>query len=479
VLNVSEISKAFWGTQALHRVSLQVARGEVRAVMGENGAGKSTLMRILAGIETPDSGTIAFDGRGISMIHQELLPFPDLTVAENIWMGQEPVRAWGWLDRPAMLRGARERLARAGLALDPTRPMRELSVAEIQGVEIAKAIARQADLLIMDEPTSALSAREAESLFAIIADLKRNGAAILYISHHIEEVFRIADSVTVLRDGRHVATEPVSALDPARLIALMVGRELDASIARTPEPPGEAALAVRSLSKRGRFRDVSFELRRGEVLGVAGLMGAGRTDFASAIFGLAPADAGEILVSGRPVRIASPADALRHGIAMVTEDRKEFGIFPELSVQQNLTMTGLARCCTGPLIRHRDERSTALEQIRKFRIRAAGEGAPVRNLSGGNQQKVVVAKALLPDPAVVILDEPTRGIDVGAKAEIYGLISDLARAGKAILLVSSEMNEILQLSDRILVMREGELAGEVRPGRATAEEILRIAMPVS
>jgi inositol transport system ATP-binding protein len=479
MLTVRNISKAFWGTQALDRVSFHVRRGEVHAVMGENGAGKSTLMRILAGIETPDSGEIDFRGRGISMIHQELLPFPDLTVAENVWMGQEPVRALGWLDKAAMARGARERLARAGLSLDPGRKMRDLSVAEIQGVEIAKALAGDADLFIMDEPTSALSAREAESLFAIIDGLKHSGASVIYISHRIEEVFRLADTITVLRDGRLVATEPAAALDAGRLIALMVGREIDTTFTRQPDIPGEVALEVRHLGRAGRFRDVSFQLRRGEVLGVAGLMGAGRTDLAAAIFGLAPADAGEILVDGRPARIDSPADALALGIAMVTEDRKEFGLFPDLSVKHNLTMTALARCCRGPVIRHGEEQAAAGEQMRRFRIRAAGEDVPVRSLSGGNQQKVVVAKALLADPRVILLDEPTRGIDVGAKAEIYDLIAALAREGRAVLLVSSEMNEILQLSGRILVMREGALTGELLPGQATPEEILRMAMPVS
>jgi inositol transport system ATP-binding protein len=480
MLTVTDIRKAFWGIQALDGVSLTVRRGEIHAVMGENGAGKSTLMRILAGVERADSGEIVFEGRGVSMIHQELLPFPDLTVAENVWMGQELVRGpFGLLDKPAMLRGARERLARAGVWLDPARRMRDLSVAEAQTVEIAKALARDADLFILDEPTSALSAREAESLFALIADLKRRGAGVLYISHHLEEVFRLADTITVLRDGRLVATEPAASLDAARLIALMVGRELDRSAPRAAPTPGEVALEVRGLARAGRFGDVSFTLRRGEVLGVAGLMGAGRTDLASAIYGLAPADTGEIYVRGQRARIASPVDAMRFGVGMVTEDRKQFGVFPNLSVKHNLTVAGLARCCAGPLIRHSAESATAADQIRRFRIRAAGPDAPARNLSGGNQQKVVLAKALLADPDILILDEPTRGIDVGAKAEIYELIAALARDGKAVLLISSEMNEILQLSSRILVMREGQAAGEVRPDRTSPEEILRMAMPVS
>jgi ABC-type sugar transport system ATPase subunit len=437
-------------------------------------------MRIVAGLERADSGEIAFDGRGISMIHQELLPFPDLTVAENVWMGQEPTRGFGgWLDKAEMLRGARVRLERAGVSIDPSRRMGDLSVAEIQAVEIAKALAREADLFILDEPTSALSARETEALFALIGDLRRAGAGILYISHHLEEIFRLADTITVLRDGRLVTTAAASALDEARLISLMVGRELDSSAARVPEPPGEAALEVRGLGRAGRFHGVSFTLRRGEVLGLAGLMGAGRSDVATAIYGLAPADEGQILVRGKALRIQSPAGALRAGIGMVTEDRKEFGVFANLSVRDNLTMTGLRRCSSGPLVRHGLERETAAEQMRRFGIRAAGQDAPAGSLSGGNQQKVVLAKALLDGPSILILDEPTRGIDVGAKAEIYETISELAREGTAVLLISSEMNEILRLSDRVLVMREGTVAGEVRPGETTQEEILRMAMPLS
>ena len=478
MLRLKEISKTFWVTRALDRVSLTVKRGEVHAVMGENGAGKSTLMKIIAGISIADSGQVEFEGRGISMIHQELLAFPDLTVAENIWMGHEPVH-WlpGCLDRPAMLRGAREWLACVGVEIDPSRRMRELSVAEAQTVEIAKALGRQADLFIMDEPTSALSAREAEALFAVIGGLKRRGAAIIYVSHRLEEVFRLADTITVLRDGRHVATAPVAELDAGRLIALMVGREVDTGFMRPAEARGTVALEVRGLGRTGRFRNVAFQLHRGEVLGLAGLMGAGRTDVVSAIYGLSPADSGEIAVNGRAVRIASPAGALACGIAMVTEDRKRHGIIPDMSVKHNLTLAALARCCRGPVIRHGVETAMAAEQIQRFNIRTAAPESPAKYLSGGNQQKVVIARALLTGPSILLLDEPTRGIDVGAKAEIYGLIGRLAREGKAILLVSSEMNEILQLCDRVLVMRQGEISAEVRPRETSPEEILGYSMP--
>ncbi len=477
VLEVEGVAKSFWGIQALDGARLTVRKGEVHAVTGENGAGKSTLMKIIAGDERADAGEVRFHGRGIAMIHQELLPFPDLTVAENICMGREPVR-WlpGWLDKPAMNREARELMGRLGVPVDPARRMRELTFAEQQSVEIAKALGRHADLIIMDEPTSALSARESERLFDLMLDLKRRGVSIIYISHRLQEVFRLADTVTVMRDGRHVATRPAAGLDENQLIAMMVGRSLDA-LAADPAEAGEVILEVRGLTREGRFRDVSFELRRGEILGMAGLVGAGRTDVASAIFGLAPATGGEILIRSRPARIGSPADALALGIAMVTEDRKEFGFVPDLSIQENVTLSSLRRYCWGPMLRPGAEAAAADEQIRRFSVRASGRNQPVKNLSGGNQQKVVLARALLTDPEVLILDEPTRGIDVGAKAEIYSLITRLAREGKAILLVSSEMNEILSLSSRILVMREGTVAAEVRPQNVTPEEILRYAMP--
>jgi ABC-type sugar transport system ATPase subunit len=455
-----------------------VNRAEVHAITGENGAGKSTLMRIIAGMERPDSGAVHFHGEGISMIHQELLTFPDLTVAENICMGQEPVgRFPGWLDRSAMRRQAQQLLARLGIEIDPARPMRGLTVAEQQSVEIAKALARRASLIIMDEPSSSLSARECELLFRIIADLKQSGVSILYISHRMQEIFRLADTITVMRDGRRVATKPASELDEDRLIALMVGRALDAKIKKPETAPGEIVLEAMGLTSPGKFRNVSFQLRRGEILGLAGLIGAGRSDVASAIFGLAPAASGTILVKGRAVRISSPADALACGIAMATEDRKRYGFVPDLSIRENLTLPNLARYCRGPFIDGGAEASAADERIRRFDIRSAGREQQVRYLSGGNQQKVVLAKALLTDPDVLILDEPTRGIDIGAKAEIYRLIGDLARQGKAILLVSSEMNEILPLSDRILVMREGAVVTEVLPRQTTQEEILRYAMP--
>jgi inositol transport system ATP-binding protein len=476
MLQVESVSKSFWGVRALDQVDLTVHAGAVHAVTGENGAGKSTLMKIIAGLEQPDAGAVRFTGRAIAMIHQELLIFPDLSVAENIFMGQEPSH-FGWIDRRERDRQTRALLGQLGLSLDPARSMRRLTVAEQQSVEIAKALRREADLIIMDEPTSALSDRESELLFGMIGDLKRRGAAILYISHRMPEIFRLADTISVMRDGRLIATRPASDFDESGLISLMVGRALDHSIARTAVPPGETILEVRGLSRPPHFRDVFFTLRRGEILGLAGLMGAGRTDVAAAIYGLAPATGGEIHVRGRLTRIASPAAALACGIAMVTEDRKKFGFVPGMSIQQNVTLSSLDRYSRGPVISRRAEAAAADEQIRRFAIRTAGRDQPVKFLSGGNQQKVAIARALLTDPEILILDEPTRGIDVGAKAEIYALIDGLAQQGKAILLVSSEINEILGLSDRILVMREGSVAAHL-PKASSSEAILRAAMPV-
>jgi len=474
VLQVRNLSKSFPGVRALDNVSLDVAAGSVHALMGENGAGKSTLMRIVSDLDTADSGEVRCAGR-VAMIHQELMPFRDLTVAENIFMGQEPTRRFGWLDKPAMRSEAQHLLDHLGMTLSPTRPMCELSVAQMQTVEIAKALARRAELLIMDEPTSAISEHEVEALFKIIRDLKQRGVAIIYISHKMDEIFRIADTVTVLRDGRYVATHPIGELDEAKLITLMVGRELSHGGPRSVEAAGEVALEVRHLTKPGKFCDINFALRRGEILGVAGLMGAGRTDLAHAIFGLAPAANGEILINGQPARIHCPADALAQGIALVSEDRKEFGLVPQMSLKHNITLASLR----GWLIDHRAENRVADEQIRALSIKSHDRNQSVNTLSGGNQQKVVIAKSLLTTPAILILDEPTRGIDIGAKAEVHAIIARLAREGKAILLISSELPELLALSDRLLVMREGVLTAELDPRRATQEQILQHAMPDS
>lgn len=478
LLEIAGISKSFWGVQALADVDFKAYPGAVHVITGENGAGKSTMMKIITGGEVADAGTIRFSGRAMAMIHQELLPFSDLSVAENIFMGREPChRIPGWVDRARRDREAADLLGQLGVTVDPRTRMGDLTIAEKQSVEIAKALVRRADLVIMDEPTSALSERESEALFRIIADLKSRGAAILYISHRMPEIFRLADTITVMRDGRRVATCPAADLDEGRLIGLMVGRPLNLSTVKAPTAPGEVVLEVRGLGRPPRFRDVSFALRRCEVLGLAGLMGAGRSDVASAIFGLAPATCGTILVRGRPIAVRSPAAALAHGIAMVTEDRKEFGFVPNMSVKENVTLSSLDRYAWGPFILRHAEEAAADEQMRQLDVRGAGREQPVRALSGGNQQKVAIARSLLADPAILILDEPTRGVDIGAKTEIYAIIAGLAKAGKAILLISSEMNEILSLSDRVLVMREGAAVAELVPANTSPEEVLRYAIP--
>ncbi|MGA2258502.1 MAG: sugar ABC transporter ATP-binding protein, partial [Thermoguttaceae bacterium] len=341
----------------------------------------------------------------------------------------------------------------------------------------AKALGREARIVIMDEPTSALSDREAESLFAAIRVLKQRGVAIVYITHKMDEVFAIADTVTVLRDGRHVATRPATELDGDTLIRLMVGRDLREIFPKPRAACKEVALSVRELTRAGAFRNISFDLHRGEVLGIAGLMGAGRTEVASAIFGLAPAESGEILVGGRMARIRKPADAIRLGIGMVTEDRKGQGIVPAMSVQHNLTLAALADFCRGPFIRRRHESAIAEENIRGLAIRTSGNNQAISELSGGNQQKVVIAKTLLTHPRIVILDEPTRGIDIGAKVEVYAMIARLAREGRSVILISSELPETMSLCDRVLVMRQGTLAAELDTAHSTQEEILKHAMP--
>ena len=486
LLQVRNLSKSFSGVKALSGAELAVETGKVHALMGENGAGKSTLMRCLAGLCFPDAGEILLKGapiriqnphdafrHGIAMIHQELLPFKNLTVAENMAVGREPTRWFpGWIDRAAMNREAALLLKRLRSEIAPGRKMGGLSIAEMQVVEIAKALAHQASVVIMDEPTSALSRREAEALFDVIRDLKRQGVAVIYISHKMDEVFRVADTITVMRDGRHRATKPARELDELQLIQWMVGREL-APAASGHGPAGGIALQIRGLSKPGKFWNVSFHIRRGEILGVAGLMGAGRTDLANAIYGLAPAIAGEIEVNGSRVAIGRPSDAIAAGIALVSEDRKEYGLVPRLSVKHNITLASIRHWLVG----HSAENREADEQIRAFAIKAASRDQHVVHLSGGNQQKVVIARALLNDPDILILDEPTRGVDIGAKSEIYAIIQRLAAEGKAVLLFSSELAELFLLSHRLLVLRQGVVSAELDPRQTSQENVMKWAMP--
>ncbi|MBM3882059.1 MAG: sugar ABC transporter ATP-binding protein [Verrucomicrobia bacterium] len=493
VLEVRGVAKAFAGVQALAGVGLGVYAGEVHALVGENGAGKSTLMKIVAGLEPADAGELWRQGRrvhvrhpaearrlGMAMIHQELMPFPDLSVAENLLIGHEPAGRWtGWIDRRRLHAAAAGLLDRLGADWSPETRMGDLGVAEQQLVEIARALAHRAEVVIMDEPTAALAGREVARLFGVIGELRQQGVAVIYISHKIEEVLRLADRVTVLRDGRSLGTYPIGTVNRERLIALMVGRELGTTATQQPAREGPVALAVRGLGRAGKFDEISFQLRQGEVLGLAGLMGAGRTDLAHALAGLEPAERGEIWVQGRPVRLDHPRVALDRGIALVSEDRKRYGLVLCLPAQHNLTLANLRRCCRGAFIRPREENRVADERLGALGVRPARRLQPVQFLSGGNQQKVALAKALFTEPQILILDEPTRGIDIAAKADVYALVAELARAGKAILLISSELPELLTLSHRILVLRAGRLAAELDPRRTTQEEILQYAMPAS
>lgn len=489
LLKAENISKSYKGIIALDNVQLLVKKGEVHALMGENGAGKSTLMKILIGMLPPDSGTIWFKGQpvqfrsvhdaistGFSMIHQELLPFPELSVAENIFMGREPVLLGGWIDRGKMKSDAEALLRRLGVRMDVTRKMKRLSVAEMQMVEIAKAISNKSDIIIMDEPSSAISDREVEVLFGIIRELTREGIAVIYISHKMSEILQIADVVTVMRDGKYIDTQPAAALTDQRLIQLIVGRELSSIFEKRNSTPGETLLEVEGLSGT-RFKNVSFTVKRGEIVGMAGLMGAGRTEIAETIFGIHQKIAGSIRVNGREAAISSPKQALRYGIGLISEDRKQTGLILCASVKNNITLASLKRhSYKGWWIQPAKEAQVADAAIQAYSVKTSSRQQMVSDLSGGNQQKVVLAKVLLNHPEIIIFDEPTRGIDIGAKAEIYKMINTLAAEGKAILLISSELPEILGLSDRILVIRNGTISAELNGATATQEEIMHYAM---
>ena len=491
MLRALELRKDFGGLTVLHPTSIDFLPGEVHALMGENGAGKSTLMKIVAGLYRPDGGQVEWRERyaeftsphdalvaGIAMIHQELMPIPNLTVAENITLGSEPCSAIGLIDRPAQLARAKELLGELESNINPTRMMRTLTVAQTQVVEIAKALGRQADVILMDEPTAALSDHEVAALFRAITRLKARGVAIVYTTHKMDEVFRLADRISVLRDGRLVGTAPAAELNPAKLITMMVGRELADVFPVRHSPSDEILLEVSGLTREPAYRDISFKVRRGEVVALAGLMGAGRTEVVSAIYGLQPATEGQICLKGTPLTIRNPEDALAAGIGMVTEDRKGLGLIPALGVGQNITLSALRDYSRGPLVDHSAESAASETQMTEFAVKANSSSQPISQLSGGNQQKALLARCLLGGPDLIILDEPTRGIDIGAKAEIYALIQKLARAGKGILLVSSELPEVLSLAHRIVVLRRGSVSATLDAASTDQETVLRHAMPL-
>ncbi len=483
----SGITKRFPGVTALDDVSFDVAAGSCHAVCGENGAGKSTLGKILSGLIPPDAGSIALDGNpvrfagprdalnaGVAMVHQELALCQNMTVAENLCLGSLPSRH-SFLARDRMNARARELLATVGADTDVSRPMDTLTVAEQQRVQIAAAVGSGARVIVFDEPTSSLAEGEAAALYALIGRLTAGGATVLYVSHRMHEIFRLCDTVTVLRDGRHVATRPVSSLDESAIVQLMIGRKLDQYFpSHVGAPHGEELLRVEGLSHPGRFENVSFAVHAGEVVGLAGLVGAGRSDVAQAIFGLDPAAAGTVYLSGRPVRIRSPRRAMALGLGLVPEDRKRQGLVLSMAARENTTLPTLDRLARRGWIRRRREREVTLEFFRRLGIRADLIDAGTSSLSGGNQQKVVLAKWLAADSRVLILDEPTRGVDVGAKAELHAWIDRLASSGAGILLISSELPELLHLSTRILVLRAGRITGEVPRASAGQDALLRM-----
>jgi ABC-type sugar transport system ATPase subunit len=481
------VTKRFPGVVALRDVSFEVARGSCHAVCGENGAGKSTLGKLLSGIDRPDAGTIEIDGRtvrfdspaeaiaaGVAMVHQELASCSNLSVAENLCLGRLPSR-WTFVDRAAMRSRAAELLADVGAELDATKPMSALSVAEQQLVQIASAVGSGARVIVFDEPTSSLSEGEAGRLYDLVSRLIARGVTLLYVSHRMTEIFRLSDHLTVLRDGEQVATRATADLDERELVRLMIGRHVAQYFpAHIAAAPGEELLSVAGLSSPGKFDGISFSLHAGEVLGLAGLVGAGRSEIAKALFGLDPGATGSVRVRGTPVSIHSARDAMRLGIGLVPEDRKGEGLILSMTALENVTLPLLESLSTNSWIRSRDERAVAKKYFDRLRVRVADPDGPAAGLSGGNQQKLVLARWIAAGSRVLMLDEPTRGVDVGAKAELHEWIDQLASEGHAILLISSELPELLHLSTRIIVLRHGRMAGEVARAGATQEGLLRM-----
>jgi len=474
-LQMKSISKSFPGVKALDHVNLMLKKKSVHALVGENGAGKSTLMKILTGMYTPDEGEIIVKGKsvtisnakeslgyGISMIYQELNPVPEMTVRENLFLGRELTKG-PMLDIRRMREESKKMLASCNVDLDPNTKMKYLSVAQQQLVEIVKAVFHNSDIIVMDEPTSAITEDEVTHLFEIIRKLIDDGKSIIFITHRLDEIFEICDTMTILRDGQYIDSRPIEGMVKQDIISMMVGRELTNNIyTKYNTKIGEVTLEVKNLtSADGRFKDISFQARQGEILGVAGLMGAGRSEVMETIFGIRKASGGEVFVHGRKVQIKSAQDAIKNKIAFITEDRKVLGLNLLGSVKDNIALVNLPRYCSGAVINHSKVRQVVDRQIEALNIKTPSRDQIVNNLSGGNQQKVVLAKWLLCEPDILILDEPTRGIDVGAKAEIYKLISAMAQEGKTVIMISSELPEVIGMSDRIIVLFEGKLTGEL------------------
>jgi rhamnose transport system ATP-binding protein len=493
LVEVRNVSKSYGGVHALRNVSFSIAPGEVHALCGENGAGKSTIIKIITGSVIPDTGDILVGGTpmklgdvrasedaGIQVIHQESTAFLHLDAEDNIFVGREPKRLGGlMLDRATMRAQTRALLDRLGEPFNQRCPLGELTVAQRQMVGMARALSRDCRLLIMDEPTASLSARETKVLFRIIRQLRSEGVSILYVSHRMEEVFELSDRVTIFRDGQFIDTSQTASMTTSALIQKMVGREVGILSKRSggEASAGPVLLEVKDLSRAGAFENVSFNVRAGEVVGLAGLVGAGRSEVAQAIFGIDTPDSGEVLLDGKPLPAGSIKSAMAAGIALVPEDRQHLGLVLPMSVGQNLTMSVLKRMTVGGLISSSRERALSATMMKELSIKAAGPGIATETLSGGNQQKVMLGKWLAPRPRVLLLDEPTRGIDVGAKAEVHRLVRELAAKGMATLLISSELPELLALSDRIVVMCQGRVAGELDQSSATQEKLLELALP--
>jgi ABC-type sugar transport system ATPase subunit len=491
-VRLSHIVKRFPGVVALDDVSVEIAAGSCHALCGENGAGKSTLGKIVAGVYAPDEGVLEISGQpvkfaspaealasGIGMVHQELAFCENLSVAENLCLESLP-RSGPFVSRPRMWRQAEDMLAAIGAVIDVRRRVAELSIAQQQMLQIAAAVGRGARIIVFDEPTSSLSQREADALYRLIASLRERGVTCIYVSHRMDEIFALCDTATVLRDGRHVGTRPVKELDRDALVQMTIGRHVaDYFPQHVGGEPGAEVLRVEDLSSPAGFDRVSFTLRAGEVLGVAGLVGAGRSEVAQALFGLDSRATGRVLVRGRPLRLGSPVAAMRAGLGLVPEDRKRQGLVLSMAARANATLAVLRRLARGPFIRRLAERALAVTYFQKLRVRASALEQPAAGLSGGNQQKIVLAKWLAAECTILILDEPTRGVDVGAKAEIHGLIDSLASGGNAILLISSELPEVLNLSTRILVLRGGRIAGELSRAEATQDALMRLMADVA
>jgi ribose transport system ATP-binding protein len=492
LLEMVDISKSFFEVKALENINIQAYAGKVLALLGENGAGKSTLMKILSGIYKKDTGKILIEGKevningiraaedlGVTIIHQELSMLPNMTVCENIFLGNEKTSGFGKLNKREMKMKSAEMLQRIGCSVEPDTMVGKISVGEMQMIEIIKAVSKHSKIIIMDEPTTALTDVETQKLFEVIEKLKSEGIAVIYISHRLDEIFQICDDVTVLRDGKHIGSAKVSDVTKDQLITMMVGRELEEQFPYRKEETGKTVLKVENLSWKDKVKNVSFEVKSGEIIGFSGLMGSGRTETAKIIFGEYKKTSGNIYVDGEEVNVHSPKDAIKYGLAYLSEDRKKEGLILGMSVGENMTLSNLKNFEQAAFrLNKKDENNIVADYIKKLSIKTTGASQRIKNLSGGNQQKVIIAKWIMLSPKVLIIDEPTKGIDVGAKKEIYDVLNELKKTGKAIIMISSDMPEIVGICDRVIVMHEGMVTGELDREEANQENIMKLAVGI-